>query len=319
MVSLSADRAGSERFEASWSAKAGAAARALGQYVYWLARRPPDAVYLPISQWGLPLLRDLLVVLLARAFRCVPVVHLHGAQLPARLSSSRTLRTALAGARWMVLSDEVAAELRASGCRTESVTVIRNPAPPAIASRRCGSPGTLRVGWLGTMCRAKGFDVLCDAVQRLKSQGVGIDFRVAGMRLDVPASAMACVDEDLGVLEPAEVTGFWAQVDVFALPSRWVEGLPFVLLEGLQAGCVVAATPSPGCAELFAQGCAEPIEATVDSVADFLFLTAREGDREEIRSRQRKAWEELRSLYEPKCVEQSFVRFWQNTDFRRKP
>jgi glycosyltransferase involved in cell wall biosynthesis len=53
---------------------------------------------------------------------------------------------------------------------------------------------------------------------------------------------MECVDEDLGVLDLSDVPSFWAQVDAFVLLSRWVEGLPFVLLEGLQAGCAMAAT-----------------------------------------------------------------------------
>ncbi|MDQ0908977.1 glycosyltransferase involved in cell wall biosynthesis [Streptomyces canus] len=317
VVSLSADRAGSDRFKASWDAKVRAAAAVLGQCATLLAVRTPEAFYLPIAQWGLALLRDCLVVTLGRVAGCTPVLHLHGAQLPSRLSASRGLRAVLADAHWIVLSEAVAEQLRASGCRTRSVTVIRNPAPPASTfpqTRPTGPSLTLRVGWLGTVCRAKGFDVLCGAVERLKSQGADVEFRVAGMRLDVPASAMACVDEDFGVLDPADVPAFWAEVDVFVLPARWAEGLPFVLLEGLQAGCAVAATPSPGCAELFGQGCVEPVEATVDSVAGF--LKACGDDLAEIRGRQQKAWEELRPRYEPGRVEEAFVRFWRNAAVR---
>ncbi|MFF1745482.1 glycosyltransferase family 4 protein [Streptomyces mirabilis] len=309
VICLSADRAGSDRFEASWFAKARAAAAALMRSAHMLVVGSPHAVYVPISQWGLPLLRDLLIIVFAKALRRVPVVHLHGAQLPARLSLSRTLRIALAGAHWIVLSEEVAAEVNASGCRTESVTVIRNPAPPALPSGVPGPPGTLRIGWLGTMCRSKGFDVLCDAVDQLKEQGARVEFRVAGMRLDVLGADMTCVDDDLGVLAPADVASFWADVDVFVLPARWAEGLPFTLLEALQAFCAVAATPSPGCAELFAQGCVEPVAATVDSVAGFLKACC--DDLEEIRGRQQKAWGELRPRYEPERVEEAFAQFWR--------
>ncbi|MFE9092931.1 glycosyltransferase family 4 protein [Streptomyces sp. NPDC007264] len=248
-------------------------------------------------------------------FGAARVLHLHGAQLPDRLASSRLLRSALSGARWIVLSEEVGARLRASGCRTRSVTVVRNPAPPALTPRRPGPPGVLRVGWLGTMCRAKGFDVVCEAVEMLKGRGVRVDFRVAGMRLDVPVADMSCVDEDLGVLDPADVTSFWARVDAFVLPARWAEGLPFVLLEGLQAGCAVGASPSPGCAELFGRGCVAPVEATVDSVAGFLM--ACRDDLEEVRSRQQKAWDDLRELYEPENVERSFVRFLEDSRLTR--
>lgn len=310
VVCVSAERSGRAQFEAAWSAKARATAVTVWRCIRILFSSSPDAVYLPVSQWGIPLIRDTAIALLARLAGTTPVLHLHGAQLPARLASSRMLRSALTGARWLVLSENVAAELRASGCPVKSVTVVRNPAPPAVGARSPGPPGVLRVGWLGTMCRAKGFDVLCGAVEQMKSRGVGVEFRVAGMRLDVPASDMACVDADFGVLEPVDVTSFWAEVDVFVLPARWVEGLPFVLLEGLQAGCAVAATPSPACTELFEQGCVEHVEATVNSVAAFLGSCWE--DLAEIRGRQQRAWKVLRALYEPGHVERSFAQFWRS-------
>ncbi|WP_258574691.1 glycosyltransferase family 4 protein [Streptomyces shenzhenensis] len=311
VVLLSADRAGSDRFEASWSAKLRATVKAAWRCTHVLVTRSPDALYLPISQWGLPLLRDVILALLAKVTGCAPVLHLHGAQLPSRLASNRALRTALARCHWLVLSEEIAAELHASGCRTRSVTVIRNPAPQDIAPRRPReATDGLRIGWLGTMCRAKGFDILCRSVGRMKSAGAPLTFSVAGIRHDVPVSQPACVDEDLGVLEPADVPSFWSGVDVFVLPARWVEGLPFVLLEALQTGCAVAATRSPGCAELFGHGCLAPVDSTVDSVT--AFLEACLADSEGIRSRQQKAWEEVRPLYGPERVAESFARFWQH-------
>jgi glycosyltransferase involved in cell wall biosynthesis len=320
VVTLSADRAGSDRFEASWPAKARAVATVLRRCAVLLAVRPPDAVYLPISQWGLPLLRDCIVVVLARAAGCTPVLHLHGAQLPPRLSASRWLRTVLAGAHWIVLSEAVAEQVRASGCRTKSVTVIRNPAPPIPAVPREALPPSpsraFRVGWLGTRSRAKGFDVLCCAVEQLKQRGKSVEFRVAGMRRDVPESRVTCVDQDLGVLQPADVPSFWSAVDVFVLPARWTEGLPFVLLEALQAGCAVAATPSPGCAELFDHGCVDDVDSTVGSVTRFLAECT--DDLEGVRRRQQKAWAELRPLYSTERVEGSFVRFWQTARLRSR-
>ncbi|MEU6094478.1 glycosyltransferase family 4 protein [Streptomyces sp. NPDC047079] len=316
VISLSASRAGSDRLAASWSAKASATAAALGRAAYVLIGTAPSAVYLPVSQWGLPLLRDVLLVLLARTTGSTTVLHLHGAQLPARLAASPVLRASLGGCHWIVLSEAVADRLRASGCRTASVTVLRNPAPPAAPPAREAAPSrALRVGWIGTMSRVKGFDLVCGAVEALKGQGLGVEFRVAGMRHDVPLTRMACVDEDLGVLDLSEALSFWAEVDVFVLPARWVEGLPFVLLEGLQSGCAVAATPSPGSAELFGQGCVEPVEASVESVAGF--LKACVDDIDDIRRRQQKAWEELRPRYEPASVTEEFVRFWRNLGLTR--
>ncbi|GAA3040997.1 glycosyltransferase family 4 protein [Streptomyces glomeratus] len=316
VISLSASRAGSDRLAASWPAKATATLTALAKATYMLIRTAPNAVYLPVSQWGLPLLRDVLLILLAKAAGATPVLHLHGAQLPTRLAASRVLRASLGGCHWVVLSETVAEQLGATGCRSASVTVLRNPAPPATPSSRESAPSrALRVGWIGTMSRVKGFDLVCGAVDVLKRQGLEVEFRVAGIRHDVPPSHMACVDEDLGVLDLSEALSFWTKVDVFVLPARWVEGLPFALLEGLQAGCTVAATPSPGSAELFGQGCVEPVEATVESVAGF--LKACEEDIEDIRQRQQKAWKELRPRYERDCITEEFVRFWQNMGLAR--
>ncbi|MBN0048820.1 glycosyltransferase family 4 protein [Streptomyces actuosus] len=310
VVCLSADRAGKD-FDARWSAKFRATTGAVWRCAVRLLTASPDALYLPVSQGGLPLCRDLLIVTLARMFGCAAVVHLHGSQLPARLASSRVLRALLTGAHWIVLSEAVAAELRASGCRAQSVAVVRNPAPPMSAPPEASAPGdALCVGWLGTMCRAKGFDIVCRSVRRLKDRGLPLTFTVAGLRLDGSAADMACVDEDLGVLGPGQVVAFWRSADVFVLPARWAEGLPFVLLEGLQAGCVVAATRSAGAAELFGQGCVESVDSTVDSVTGF--LQACTADLEAMRRRQRKAWLDLAPLYEPTCVEESFVRFWQD-------
>ncbi|MER5469975.1 glycosyltransferase [Streptomyces sp. NPDC002685] len=323
VVSLSAKRT-SDGFEASWPAKVGATASAVGRCAMVLVRESPDAVYLPIAQWGLPLLRDALVVALARATGSTPVLHLHGAQLPARLSAALPLRKVLGGAHWIVLSEDVAANLQTSGCRTRSVTVIRNPAPApehALPQQNGGPPTAscasrpLRVGWLGTMCRAKGFDVLCDAVDRVKRRDAAVEFSVAGMRLDVPRSRMGSVDRDLGVVHQADVPEFWSTVDVFVLPARWVEGLPFVLLEALQAGCVVAATRSSGSAELFRHGCVDAVEPTVDSVTGF--LEACRTDLDGVRRRQQKAWRQLRPLYAHDRVEGAFARFWETAPFGR--
>lgn len=322
VVSLSAERT-SDSFEASWPSKIGTTASALRQCARVLVRDSPDAVYLPISQWGLPLLRDVLVIALAKATGSAPVLHLHGAQLPAKLSGAPVLRKALSGAHWIVLSEYVAAELKASGCRTRSVTVIRNPvlgAPPEVGARpphpTTPSPSAarpLRVGWLGTMCRAKGFDLLCDAVDRMRRSGAAVEFSAAGMRRDVPRSRMRCVDRDLGVLQPADVPAFWSAVDVFVLPARWTEGLPFVLLEALQAGCAVAGTRSPGCAELFHHGCVDDVEPTVGSVTRFLEMCRT--DLDGVRRRQQEAWDQLRPLYTHERVEKSFARFWETAPF----
>ncbi|GAA3813598.1 hypothetical protein [Streptomyces chiangmaiensis] len=54
-------------------------------------------------------------------------------------------------------------------------------------------------------------------------------------------------------------------------------------------------------------------ESTVDSIADFLAACVKAP---KAQGHQQKADQEMRSGYEPECVQKTFVRFWQSADFQ---
>jgi glycosyltransferase involved in cell wall biosynthesis len=115
-----------------------------------------------------------------------------------------------------------------------------------------------RLGSVGRLERQKGFDVLLDALARVRGEEAGGALAVAG-----EGSLRGALEErarGLGLAESARFAGavpdiasFFAGLDLFVLPSRW-EGLPLTLLEAMAAGVPVVATAVDGSAEAVRDG-----------------------------------------------------------------
>ena len=137
----------------------------------------------------------------------------------------------------------------------ERLTVIRNGIPasePALGAERelealrqfiAGRPSVFAAGRLS---REKGFDVLIEAVARIRHSGPDICLVLAGEGRE--RHALEAQTRSLGidgaVLMPGYIENARAlmvEFDVIAIPSR-TEGLPVLLLEALMAGRPVAAT-----------------------------------------------------------------------------
>jgi glycosyltransferase involved in cell wall biosynthesis len=107
----------------------------------------------------------------------------------------------------------------------------------------------------GRLERAKGFDVLLQALSLAYTQMSNVIVLIAGdgserVKLDAQASALGLGTElvrFLGVRD--DVPDLMAASDAFVLPSRW-EGLPMVLLEAASAGLPVVATDVGGSGEV---------------------------------------------------------------------
>lgn len=140
----------------------------------------------------------------------------------------------------------VSAEIRDAlvddlGVPAGRVDVLPNGVPYAEPPVRDPRPAVV-VGGLGRLVPAKGFDLLIEAVRRLRERGHQVEAVIAGEGPEQDALERAA--EGLPVRFAGFVTdvpAFLAGVDVFCLPSRR-EGLPFALLEAMMAGtaCVAA-------------------------------------------------------------------------------
>jgi glycosyltransferase involved in cell wall biosynthesis len=108
---------------------------------------------------------------------------------------------------------------------------------------------------VGRLERAKGFDVLLQALSLVRTQNDNWVVLIAGdgsqrVKLDAQASSLGLGSEIvrfLGVRN--DVPDLMAAADALVLPSRW-EGLPMVLLEAASAGLPVVATDVGGNAEV---------------------------------------------------------------------
>lgn len=125
---------------------------------------------------------------------------------------------------------------------------------PDFSSLANGAP-RLIIGSAGRLAPMKGFGHLVDAAAILKSRGLDFELRIAGLGSElVPLEAYVRL---LGLHECVRFVGhvedmrsFYAELDVFMLPSVSTEGLPLVVLEAMAMGVPVVATDLAGTPEV---------------------------------------------------------------------
>ncbi len=101
---------------------------------------------------------------------------------------------------------------------------------------------SLKLGFFGRAAPQKGLDTFVRLVNELNRRGI----RSAGRVFGVPGAEPALVHSErrffeyAGCCSPDMVISRMRECDVIVIPSRW-EGLPYVLLEALDAGVPVSA------------------------------------------------------------------------------
>lgn len=113
--------------------------------------------------------------------------------------------------------------------------------------------GPVLIGFLAEIRPKKGLDVLLQAVALLHRRGLDVRLAVGG---DGDLEAQAVRARELGIAEIVEWRGwvsdknaFFAQLDIFCLPSR-IEPFGIVLTEAMARGVPVVATRTDGPIEL---------------------------------------------------------------------
>jgi glycosyltransferase involved in cell wall biosynthesis len=110
----------------------------------------------------------------------------------------------------------------------------------------------------------KGVTTFVEAARRLAASGRKARFVVAGWPEpdnpdSVGAEELAALKSDpairfAGRLDEKGMRWWLRQADVVALPTRYVEGLPRVLIEGAAAGCALVSSDLGGCGEVVIHG-----------------------------------------------------------------
>lgn len=156
----------------------------------------------------------------------------------------RLVRAGSPGGRTVVILNGLGeAELRAYG---------------SVAERRRRRPaqGPLRVGFLGRLSPEKGTRELLEVARGLLAEDTSSTLAIAGdgpdrAWLENAARALTATGRLSWEGAIRDVAGFLASVDVLVMPSH-NEGLPYVLLEAMAAGCGVVAFRVGGIPEVVA-------------------------------------------------------------------
>lgn len=243
-------------------------------------------VYFTPSQGGASVVRDRLLVGLAR-WGGIPIVgHVHGcawlehATGPKQASNpltARLLRETAAGVTTLIwlgptYANRVAHEMGLMGVPVANGVGINNaalpPAQPASApnaparAKRPEPGGRLELLYLSNLMRSKGLWVAAEAAMLLEASGVPVRLRCAGVwyRDAERAEFMAYFQEALergtvtleGFANEAQKTELLQTSSLFLLPvTHRFEGQPLAILEAMAAGVVPIVTAHGGIPDLF--------------------------------------------------------------------
>jgi glycosyltransferase involved in cell wall biosynthesis len=170
--------------------------------------------------------------------------------------------------RVICVSDDLVTECAQAGVSPERLVLLENgveltayarTVPTADAKARLGfDPTRLLIGAIGRLSPEKGFDVLINAVAKLRERGVLPQVAIVGDGGEQPR--LRAMIERLGLRTDVCLVGFQADprpyyeaFDVFALSSLR-EGLPNVLLEAMALGVPCVATRVNGVPRLIEDG-----------------------------------------------------------------
>ncbi|HSN26810.1 MAG TPA: glycosyltransferase family 4 protein [Kofleriaceae bacterium] len=230
-----------------------------------LLRDRPDAAYFTISPVGGAFYRDCVFVAVLKTFRVPRIYHLHGKGISQRLDKRwrRGLYAwAFRGAAVIHLSPTIAEsrELVPADQIDFVPNGVEDVARAAIARASRERPKVL---FLSNIVAEKGVLVLAQALDALAARGVAFEATFAGS----PGNA-ACVRalEELCARHPGQIRYvgpvFGAQKlallrdhDVFAFPTYYAqEAFPLVVLEAMQFGLPVVATPEGAIPDMVGDG-----------------------------------------------------------------
>jgi hypothetical protein len=185
----------------------------------------------------------------------------------AMLALTRARRDALSGARLVVLSSYMAAELRESGLPGALVLPPWvEPGPDREDAGSCLLLGGRLVGHKGVL----------DGWQAWKATGVGLPLRVAGAG---PLEGRLEGADLLGWLPVSKLRTHLRRARALLFPSFWQEPFGILGVQALAEGTPVIVTDSGGTSEWSDVGCVRVPAGDVPAMADAIARIAAESDR----------------------------------------
>ncbi|MFS8666238.1 MAG: glycosyltransferase, partial [Limnochordales bacterium] len=211
-----------------------------------------------------------LTMLVRTVTRSIPVVltvhAFHGRHAEANYRLAGWLARLGRAQRVIAVAHSDARLLRTGGLREPRMQVIHNGVPDPGAEaidwrRELGWPPEVPVvGAVGRLEPAKGFDVLLDALARLRPSDYPAPPHLVIVGDGSEKDNLQRQAQKLGLAERVHFAGFrddsaraFGGFDVTVIPSRQ-DGLPLVCLEAMAAGCPVIASDAGGLPEMVQDG-----------------------------------------------------------------
>lgn len=235
--------------------------RALGDYVNFvstLVRFKPHVVHMNPSMDKKSFWRDLLFLLIAKAFRHKVIYQVHGGAMPQHFFESRPMRRFL---KWVLQLPDAVVVLGSiekaayeEFCRFRCLAVIPNAIDiaPYEAREKSWVPGKPQLVYIGRLIDSKGVLETLEALRILRRDTESWPdprFLVAGsgpaeeeLRSRVRAASLSDVVTFVGPVFGDQKLDFWQAADIFVFPTYHQEGLPYSVLESLASGTPIITT-----------------------------------------------------------------------------
>ena len=190
------------------------------------------------------------------ARRAVPLT-IAAADIDARLAAARRVFDAVD--LFAAPSPSIAAEFGALGIPSSRIRVSDYGFVPLPRAPRAAPGRPLRIGYVGSLVWHKGVHVLIDAVRGLPAGAC--ELAIFGdpavdpvYSADLRARAAGLPIRFVGAFGRDRVADAYAQIDVLAVPSLWLENSPLVIHEAFMAGVPVLGARIGGIADLVDEG-----------------------------------------------------------------
>jgi glycosyltransferase involved in cell wall biosynthesis len=222
-------------------------------------------VYVTLFPYGFSFIKDSIVVLIARAFRTRPLLHLHtygfGKGANGSAFAKKYYQFVFRNSEVICLSQSLTEDI--AGIFNGPVHILQNGIPQVnfLNNYKTGD-GVVNVLYLSNLIPGKGILVLLDAVEILKAKNARFHLRVAGAENDITYDMLRRIisEKDLhshvtlvGPLYGEKKYQEFRNSEIFVLPTDY-DTFGLVLLEAMQFGVPCISTNVGAIPELLANG-----------------------------------------------------------------